>query len=388
MKKLLVLALFTLAAVIAVPQINAETTGDVTGSFTSTGYNNDAVVDYDFLTISRVEWDSVEDTESGVVTTALTPQLDYFVDFDVDDLDGFTDLVVEFQFFQHIVAEGTTIEEDFDSHSASDIESFVVLWDSTNGFTSTVTGTSWMLNPDQPGEEDPVTYYASSATGTDTSKTFKIYFSPSKVAPASASGEWVAAVKVYDYIGVTDWVHGTSTPTDTVFESVSDYTMDWYGEVTHGVDTIAWTSATPGMDYGDAGSTQTYNGMTFISNSNYYQQVKASEIWEQQAGAAVSGDATLKASPTTSNSFAIQAKTLGEWYNASDVQQDPDTPSSATQVTHVDYTTIGGTAYYERTSESGALGKIQLELSLNTNFQNGDYQGTITFAITNVVEPV
>jgi hypothetical protein len=387
MKKLVLLTLVMIISIISAPNIQADTTGNITGSITSTGYNNPAAVDYQFLTISRVTWDADLDTETPTVTTALTPQQNYFVDFDVDDLDGFGDLVVEFQFFYHTTSEGNTIEEDFDANSATAVDAFKVIWDNTNGFDSTVTGTSWVFNPAQEGE-DPASYYSSTVTGTDISKTFKIYFSPSKVAPASSTGEWVAAVKVYDYIDDTGaWTHGVTDPTNVVFESVTEYTMDWYGEVSHGADTVVWDSAVAGMDYGDGGSEQSYTGMTFFSNDDFYQQVKAGEIWSQTSGA-VEEDATLKADPTTANTFGLRAITVGEWYNVSDVQQPALSESSATQVSHVDFENIGGGAYYGRTTESGLSGSITLQLKLSSNFQNGSYEGTITFGITNVVEPV
>jgi hypothetical protein len=377
MKKILTLFLLALLAVVALPQAKADTTGDVTGTFTSTGYNNDAIIDYPNLEINRVTFSG---SESAIVTTALTPQLNYYAEFDVDDLDGFSDLVVEFQFYYHTAGEGTTVQEDFEANSSTEIDGVIIKWDATNGFVQDMNSTTWVFNPTK---DDLSGNYVSAASAGETSKTFKIYFSPSKVAPASSTGEWVAGIKVYDYIGVTDWVHGVDTPTDTYFENVTSYTMDWYGEVQHGADTIAWNSALAGMDYGDAGSEQTYNGMTFVSNSDYHQEVKAAETWTQSGGV-VALDATLKASPTTVNSFGLRAVTIGEWFNELDIQQPALSESTATQITHVDFVTIGG-VYYQRTGEAGATGSILLQLKLAPDFQNGTYTGTITFGITNVV---
>jgi hypothetical protein len=395
MKKILVLFLFTLLAVVAFPQAKADTTGDVTGTFSSTGYNNAVDIDSENLVLNRVTWDAVGDAETGTVTTALTPQLNYYAEFDVSDLDGFDDLVVEFQFFYY--DEGTEVspQTDFENNAATDTDAFIVKWfgangmvtgdaaaGDTTGFVSDMGATSWLDAPIQEGE-DPVSYYASVVSGTATSKTFKIYFSPSKVAPASSTGHWTVGIEVYDYIGETDWVHGTSTADQESFEAVTGFTMDWYGEVTHNAASIAWNSATAGMTYGTgADSQQEYTDMTFISNANYYQEVKASEIWTQTSGA-VNQDATLKAAPTGTNQFGLRAYTYGDWVGVTE-QGTPELSGSYTQVSHVDLANIGG-VYYARTGESGVTGTIRIQLALSDNFQNGTYEGTITFGITNYI---
>lgn len=386
MKKLLTVLLIATLSLFAVSEVRAATNGDVTGTFSSTGYNNASSIDSANLVINSVTQASGQ-AEVAVVTTALTPQLDYYVDFDISDLDGFDDIVVEFQFYYYDSETETSHEVDFDNNADTETDAYKILWYGANGKSDSETAqtgfvfdnntTSWEFNPEAYTGTD----FASTVTGTDTTKTFKIYFTPSKVAPASSTGNWVAAVKVYDFIGESGWDFAGSTPDDTQFGSLDGYTMDWYGEITDGgSQSVTWASATAGMDYGTgADSQQAYTGMTYISNSNYYQQVKASEVWTQTSGD-VAGDATLKTLFTGGNQFGLRAYTFGTY-----VGTEIDTQSPAyTQVGHVSLATIGG-VYYARTGEAGEGSEIRLQLSLSDNFQNGSYEGTITLGITNVV---
>ena len=358
MKKILSLLLIAFVSVFAITELNAATNGDVTGTFTSTGYNNASSIDSDNLAINRVTKNEGE-AEVAVVTTALTPQLDYFVEFDISDLDGFDDIVVEFQFYYFDEGTEGDLTTDFDNNTATAVDAFKILWFGANGNTdgSTPTtgfvfdanSTTWEFNP----EAYTGTNFASTATGTTTTA-FKIYFTPSKVAPASSSGNWIAAVKVYDYICETGWDFANSTPDNTEFDVVGGYTMDWYGEISDGgANSVTWNTATAGMAYStDAASQQSYTGMTFLSNSNYYQQVKSSEVWTQTDGDVV-GNATLKSAFTGGNQFGLRAYTYGEWVGSDGAQVS----ATYTQVSHGALATIGS-VYYTRTGETAVYYEI------------------------------
>lgn len=401
--KAMVLTLVLALAVVFAPKMeaNAATQGDIDGTFTSTGYNNPTDFDTAFLKIYAVNPEAP--TGDGTLTTNLMPQGYYYMEFQLDDLDGYEDLALEIRLFDFESESRTAgeIEAAFDAIGARDnstafetqpdslsidwsatyvadafsSETFTTLVDGTNA----ITGNTWEISPTySDGTTALDSASAATSTGTDEyARTFRIYFVPSKVAPFSSNGEWVVGVNIIDSL------NGEGNETET-FKYVDGYSMQYYGEVQVATDidevtegdqapVIDWSSVAVGMDYDHVDAVEQVVGLTYISNAAYAERVKASETWEADAGNQFSTDATLSANPTGGNEFALKAANTGTYGTA-----------DTAQINHLSFVTIGDQK--ARTTEQGFSPSIFIYLSLSSSFQNGTYAGTVTFGITNWAE--
>jgi hypothetical protein len=413
LKRLFIIIVFAFLFTFIAPDLNAaETTQIIDGSFTSTGYNNEVYIEPQLIFLYEIEMtspgtdltDSSDDVFRTTATTDLTPQNNYYVQFDVEDLDTFTNLAIEFQLVYTDETDEAQLKTDMIANTNTEVTHFFVSWTLEGGFVFDSNNTSWDFDMEYYNDGTNAFSYQSytEPNGTDDiTKTFRIYFSPSKVAPFDLTGNWVAGIVAYDYLEYDDhddatnpdWSHKSESyplSTDNVtLESKLGYTMQWYGEVQITPNSeIVWPDVFPGMDFTDSEAEANFTDITYISNSTYYQTVKASELWRQSNGNVVE-DATLRTSFSTNpnNEFKLQVFAEGLWYDANAatpgfIVTKTVTPEQAA-VNHLDSDWIGN-VYYDKTGEDGVSGDLYLRLSLSEDFQDGDYSGTITLGITNV----
>jgi hypothetical protein len=378
-RKITMMFVLCLLAFVALgTQTKAATTGDIDGSFTSSGYNNQTVIHEGSIKIYDVN--NLDPTGTGTLTTSLTPNTEYYLTFTVSDLDMFEDVSLD-MYLAYV--EGYNLEStDQDIIDASGLitdsvpEGLHITWSSTyvDGvysselfgleFNGAVT-TTWELDPSVTVGETPVTLSSVSTAQSVNTRDFKVYFKTSKVAPFSNTGEWGVVVKT------TDSILSVETP-QVQYEVEANYSMQFYGEVNLDLTSdINWENVYPGLKYSDAEAKETVSNLRYLSNSDYDTIVKSSEIWAQITGSIVE-DATLTDDALDNNTFSIVAAAQSTW--TSDL-------SSNGQIGFLQTKAIGD--YHIRTSEEYDVVTLYLYLKTSPQFQNGYYLGSITFGITN-----
>lgn len=367
---LLIITLF-----IAITPVKGSQNGDITGSFSTTGYNNETMIS-DSVGLFYVNESNY--LTNGISTSSITPQLQYYISFQASDLDGFENVgfdifLIYYEGFDLDVTENE-LYSFVDSKEQTRLDTLYLKWEgvyvdgnySDDNFTLQNDGatTNWEINPSITVDESPVVL-ESISTGSETSREFKVYFSVEKVAPYSSSGEWQVVVKAKDSL------INTTTP-DNTYESLNFLTMQFYGEINlDSINTLEWNDVSPGMSYDDDNAKSSINDVKFLSNSNYDILVKSSEVWTQIVGD-ISTDAKITNNAILPNTVSIVASLNGTW------------ESNFVNVGQVDFTNSKAISEDNiRTGVEYELKNIYLYLKLSPQFQNGQYRGTFTIGISN-----
>lgn len=401
--------------------VTAATGGNLDGTFIVTGYNNEVKTTEGSLRITTLG------SESEVKT--LTPTTDYAIKLTATDLDGLGNssqndtykqtypnagkLELKVALFysstnlensSDLPAEKTAVKNAFDALEGvnENGDQFVYTW-----MFSESTGADPVLVKKETSDS-PQTFYQNSTwkayTSTDvgkkptvvsdkdaTSFNFVFPFAVSKV--AKEGGQWYLAVETKDNDG------GVS------FDYKTGYAMNWYGEITTPVATdgkseIDWGVIDVNTEEKRKYETnkQTVEGIKYISNGKYAQNVKSTAAWaataltsdyvwpytepegwspsspafiESVASSETTYNAVLKTDdvPTGKQEFAIKANLKGTLI---------ESLAGATQVSTVNQVL----ASPEKTTEAGDTVAYDFYLQLSEDFQNGKYDGVVTLTVS------
>lgn len=376
-KKMLVLLLMIVSTLFFTSTVYSATTGQITGSFTSSGYNNQSIIAEE---ISVYHIDENAYTEVGMLTSSLTPDLEYYIEFSVSDLDGLEDIELDiYLFFYEDYDLSVTDEQLFSvgtNHINTNEEALHVTWDGV--FENDVlisedfvlekdeSFTNWKLDPSITVDSSSVNL-KSVSIGSKYNRTYKVYFTTEKVAPYSSSGEWQVLI-------VSNDKKLSETEPDQVFQYKTQLTMQYYGEVNlDSISTLEWNDVYPGMSYDDENAKGSIQNIKYLSNAPYYIIVKSSEVWNQVVGN-VNVNATVTNNALLDNTVSIVATTASVWSS---------NLNSIGQIDFLNLKPIGDVN--ERTTAIYDMKDVYLYLKLSPQFQNGQYQGTISIGIVNAI---
>ncbi|MCX6000062.1 MAG: hypothetical protein NTU41_10885 [Chloroflexi bacterium] len=240
------------------------------------------VVNFDYVWIV-VTYNSAPAVNSVTLTNvSMTPQQQYAVTVNVANDEGKTDLTtLVLKVWYDTDANPPTVG-DHDGQSADTQKCAVITWTrTTDTFAiSPSSSTTWSLGScTSPG----------SLPGD-----FTFRFTVGKVAAeASGAAKWQITAKVTDSLSQTAFNYDATPPT-----------MNWYGEVVVNTASINWGTVALGSGFTDDTTNRvTGISVTYVCNSNYSMQVKASSPW---TGSGASIALSASASPGDGQ-FALKA---------------------------------------------------------------------------------
>jgi len=276
------------------------------------------------------------EAHGGGGTSAMDPQTEYVIRVTVNDSNTLNDVeLVKVTLFYD--ADGTFSYGE--QPTASDNNTCAIMtWTNGSGFaiSPNAAGTTWSIAGD-----------CSAPSLTLSSGDFEFHFTPGKVARENAGTDmWHACAQASDDGGGT-WAHNEDT----------NLSINWYGELTGLSGTASFSTVSIGCDNVTSGDI----AATYISNGDFYEQVRATTSW--------TGPATLTLDTTGAPGDA-QFSLLAD--------DDTDT-TGAVQVTGT-YQSIDDTGAY--TSEDGHDVTQRLWLSLgDTGIPQGTYTGYVWYQI-------
>lgn len=374
---------------------NSASQDEVDGTFETTGYNNP-------VEVIGFESESIN----------LTPNSSNRFKIKLEDLDSMRDIqLLELRFY--FVPNGDSIEDTFNATTTTtdDGTKAVYKWEQNNstgaqngfrivsGSEGNVEGTSdvgsWgaVNYLTQSGLQGAVYPYSdevddSGETIDSTQFQFEVEIEISKVArytgTSNDEGSWYLGLKIEDGLVDNDSLIHTTTvaalgisSTDPVTETDTAFQMQWYGEVEldGSNDSIEWSDVIPGSsDMTNESSLfqEILENVIFRSNSSYDILISSEEFWDIENTSNVPkavSKATLNESGdlTVSQEFSIKTSVTDDFGQSNFLTLTDGTLDNVVNPTN----------------EDGDEVDIYFWLGVANEFQNADYNGTITLKVSN-----
>lgn len=363
-------------------------TGSIPTSFTTTGFDNDTIID------------TVSITDGNIY---LSPLVETTLSFTVTDLDGFDGLQVEVRFFFDVdhysnldpvtksinsydeteYQGNATLDAAYDAHpsTGADGDAFVLVEKGSPtdsdyfdvAYTSGVTSSdvSWVLVSSG---------YAQGASAYE--RDFEVKFIPSKVAKYTWDGEWTVGIRIYD---------ATDDLVAEYFETSLD--MDWYGEIVlpDNITSLAFNAVSAGgtgtVEVGSEfiNNTLLVENVLFIANGQFDQLIGSNNNWVSDKIDPSSGGMGYYYGYLTED---LADLSLSQYFAmvASDIAVTTNFESEVlVQSYNVDNNAYADTIVetHNGTVEAGVELDYYLYIKTSANFQNATYTGNLFFGIQN-----
>jgi|GEM_PF-1550809 len=315
-------------------------------------------------TLSSIGLSAGTETATTSEATSLSPNSVYNVEVTVTEPDGLgsdvggLDTIVTKIWYD---TDGSNnLQAYFDLQTTPSTTKYAVItWDKTSN-TATLdagTGSSWTLQ----ASTLPTTEIL--ADPTEITYTFIFPIQIGKIANITADpARWQVAAKATDTDASTAYNY-LATPLE----------MNWYGEITLPEGTTAdWGRINAGIDFADTSAKLSIAGMELLSNGEYYERIKASSTWSDNATTPTT--ATRSTDAALNNEFAIVADNDSTY----DVGTAAVIPADGTSTI-----ALNASSYAANTTYTTRSVENYLYIKLNSTFPQGKiFEGTITYLIS------